>query len=55
MVKNSYAKQETQVQSLGQEDPMEKEIIYSSFLAWEIQWQGGARGATVHGVTKRQT
>ena len=55
VVKNSYAKQETQVQSLGQEDPMEKEIIYCSFLAWEIQWQGGARGATVHGVTKRQT
>ena len=43
VVKNSYAKQETQVQSLGQEDPTEKEItIYSSILAWEIQWQGGA-------------
>ena len=46
-VMNSYAKQETQVQSLGQEDPMEKEItIYSSILAWEIQWQGGAWWAT---------
>ena len=30
---------ETQVQSLGQEDPMEKEIAtHSSTLAWKIQW-----------------
>ena len=29
--------QEIQVQSLGQEDPLEKEMaIYSSILAWEI-------------------
>ena len=29
----------TQVQSLGQEDPMEKEIAtHSSTLAWKIQW-----------------
>ena len=29
--------QETQAQSLGQEDPMEKEIaIHSTILAWEI-------------------
>ena len=28
-----------QVQSLGQEDPLEKEMaIYSSILAWEIPW-----------------
>ena len=50
MVKNLPAKQETQVQSLGQEDPLEKEIAScSSFLAWEIPW---AWRATVHGVTK---
>ena len=29
--------QETQVQTLGQEDPLEKEVAsYSSVLAWEI-------------------
>ena len=38
-VKNLPAKQETQVQSLGWEDPLEKEIaIHSSILAWEIPW-----------------
>ena len=31
--------QETQVQSLGQEDPLEKEMAtYSSILAWRIPW-----------------
>ena len=31
--------QETWVQSLGQEDPLEKEMEnYSSFLAWKIPW-----------------
>ena len=31
--------QETQVQFLGQEDPLEKEIAtHSSILAWEIPW-----------------
>ena len=31
--------QETQFQTLGQEDPLEKEMAsYSSILAWEIQW-----------------
>ena len=31
--------QETWVQSLGQKDPLEKEMTtYSSILAWEIQW-----------------
>ena len=31
--------QETQVQSLGREDPLEKEIAtHSSILAWEIPW-----------------
>ena len=37
------------VQSLGQEDPLEKEMAtHSSILAWEITWTE----ATVHGVTK---
>ena len=36
-VKNPFAMQETQVQSLGWEDPLEKEMaIPSTTLAWEI-------------------
>ena len=31
--------QETRVRSLGQEDPLEKEMAtHSSILAWEIPW-----------------
>ena len=37
--KNLLAVQETQVQFLGQENPLEKEMAtYSSILAWEIPW-----------------
>ena len=39
MLKNPPAMQETQVLSLGWEDPLEKEMaIHSSILAWEIPW-----------------
>ena len=39
MVKNPPAIQETQVQSLGQEDPLEKETVtHSSIPAWRILW-----------------
>ena len=39
MVKNLPAIQEAQVQSLVQEDPLEKETAtHSSILAWEILW-----------------
>ena len=39
MVKNLPAMQESWVQSLGQEDPLEKEMAtYSSILAWGIPW-----------------
>ena len=39
MTKNPPAKQNTQVRSLGQEDPLEKEMAtLSSSLAWEIPW-----------------
>ena len=39
LVKNLPAMQETQVQSVGQEDPLEKEMAtHSSILAWEIPW-----------------
>ena len=38
-VKNLPAMQETWVQSLGPEDPLEKEMeAYSSILAWRIPW-----------------
>ena len=39
MVKNLPATQETQVQSLGWEDPLEKGMATrSSVLAWRIPW-----------------
>ena len=39
MVKSLPATQETQVQSLGQEDPLEKEMAsHSSILAYRIPW-----------------
>ena len=39
MVKNLPAKQETRVQSLGQEDPLRREMAtHSSILAWKIPW-----------------
>ena len=38
-VKHLAAMQETQVRSLGQEDPLEKEMAtQSSNLAWKIPW-----------------
>ena len=39
MMKNLPAMLETQVQSLGQEDPLEKGMAtHSSILAWRIPW-----------------
>ena len=39
MVKRLAAMWETQVQSLGQEDPLEKEMAtHSSTVAWKIPW-----------------
>ena len=39
MVKNLPAVRETQGQSLGQENPLEKEMeIHSSIPAWKIPW-----------------
>ena len=39
LVKNPPAMQETWVQSLGREDPLEKgKATYSSILAWRIPW-----------------
>ena len=51
MIKNLLAMQETWVQFLGQEDPLEKEMAtHSSILAWEIPWTEEPGWATVHGV-----
>ena len=45
MVKHLPAMQETRVQSLGQEDPLEKEMAtYSSTLAWKIPWMAEPGG-----------
>ena len=39
MVKKLPAMQETQIQLLGQEDPLEKGMAtHSSILAWRIPW-----------------
>ena len=39
MVKNPPAMEETRIQSLGREDPLEKGMAtHSSILAWRIPW-----------------
>ena len=48
--------QETQVRSLGWEDPLEEGMAtHSSVLAWRIPWTEEPAGATVQRVTKSQT
>ena len=45
MVKNLPARWETQIRSLGWEDPLEKEMaIHSNILAWRIPWTEGSGG-----------
>ena len=55
VVKNPPTIRETQVRSLGQEDPLEKEMAtHFSIFTWEIPWTDrGAWQATVHEVTKQ--
>ena len=60
-VKNPPANAEDWVWSLGQKDPLEKEMAtYSSILAWEIPWTeepGGLQGSQRVGhnlLTKQQ-
>ena len=56
VVKNLPAMQETWVQSLGQEDPLEKGMTtHSSTLAWRIPMDRGACQATVDSVAKSWT
>ena len=38
VIKNPPAMQKTQVQTLGQEDPLEEMATRSSILAWRIPW-----------------
>ena len=53
MVKNSPTMQEVQVQSLGQEDTLDKEMAtHSSILAWKNPMDRGTLWTTVHGVSK---
>ena len=53
-VKNLSAVQETQVQSLGQEDPLAQTVVtYSSILAWRIPW--AEEPGIVHRVSKSWT
>ena len=53
--KNLPSMQETQVPSLGPEDPLEKGMVtYSSILAWRIAWRS-PRGRKESETTKRLT
>ena len=48
--------QEMQVQSLGWEDPLEKEMATRfSILAWKIPWTEEPGGLQFNGVTKSWT
>ena len=52
-VKNLPAKQEMQVQFLGQEDPLEKEMAtHSSIPAWKIPWTEEAGGLQFNGLQR---
>ena len=54
MVKNPPAMQETWVRSIGQEDPLVKDMAnHSSILAWRIPWTeepGGLQSTGLQGV-----
>ena len=59
MVKNMPINEDTKetwVRSLGQENPVEKEMAtHSNILAWRIPMDRGALQAAVHGLAKRWT
>ena len=51
MVKNLPTMQEPQVQSLGSEDPLEKEMTaHSSIFAWRIPWSEESVGLQSKGT-----
>ena len=52
-VKNLPAMQETQIPSLGWEDPLEKEMAtHSSILAWRIPWTENPGGLQSMGLQR---
>ena len=54
-VKNLPAVQETRVQSLGGEDPLEKEMAtHSNILAWSMPWREEPGGLQSTGSRKVQ-
>ena len=56
MIKNMPAMQETQVQSLGREDPLKKGIAtHSSILAWESHGQRSLSGYHPWGAKSKET
>ena len=56
VVKNFPAMQETQVQSLGGEDPLEKKTVtHCSIRAWEIPWTEETGGLQFVGSQESQT
>ena len=53
LVKNLPAMQETQVRSLGEEDPLEKEMAtHSTILAWRISWTEALGGLQSTGLQR---
>ena len=55
LVKNLPTMQETQVQFLGQKDPLEKEMpTHSSIIAWKNPMNRRAWQATGHGVAESE-
>ena len=55
MVKNMPAMQETWVQSLGWDDPLEKRMVtHPSILTWRVPWTEKPGGQSM-GVTKSDT
>ena len=56
MVKNLPPLQETQIQSVGQEDLLEKGVAtHSSILAWRIAWTEESGGLESMGSQKSLT
>ena len=55
-VKDLPAMQKTSIQSLGQEDPLEEEVVtHSNSLAWRIPWTEEPGGLQSIRVAKSQT
>ena len=56
LVKNLPAMEETRVQSLGQEDPLEKKMAtHSTLLAWKIPWTEEPGGLQSMGLQESDT